>query len=69
MSRMRKRFRVTVKSVDAASVETTIGTIVVEAPDRAEAQRLALEKLWDAKLQASGSRPETHAERIAGEGG
>jgi hypothetical protein len=66
---MRKRFRVTVKAVDAASNETVLGTIVVDAPDRTQAGKIALERLWDPKLEAGGSRPATHVERIAGEGG
>jgi len=65
----KKRYRVTVKSIDAAAVASSIGTVVIEAADRAEAERLALQKLWTPQLEASGARPETHAERITGEGG
>ena len=65
----KKRYRVTVKSIDSSAVETTIGSVVVEAVDRAAAERIALQKLWDTSLEASGAHPSTHAERITGEGG
>jgi hypothetical protein len=64
-----KRYRVTVKAVDAGSAEKVVGSVIVEAADRDAAGRLALQKLWTEDLEQSGSRPVTHAERIAGEGG
>jgi hypothetical protein len=64
-----KRYRVTVKAVDAAAKETIVGSVVIEAGDRDAAGRLALQKLWTAELEQSGAKAVTHAERIAGEGG
>jgi hypothetical protein len=64
-----KRYRVTVKALDAASTERIVGSVVIDAPDREAAGRIALQKLWTPELEQSGARPATHAERIAGEGG
>lgn len=66
---MKKRYRVTVKSMGPAAEETVLGSVIVEAKDRDAAGQLGLAKLWKAELEATGARPETHVERIAGEGG
>jgi hypothetical protein len=66
---MRKRFRVTVKAVDAANVESEVGELTVDAKDRDEATRMVLEQLWTPELEASGKKPATHAARVSGEGG
>ena len=64
-----KRYRVTVKAVDAAAVESTVGSVFVDAKDRDAAGRLGLQKLWTPELEESGAKPATHVERVAGEGG
>ncbi len=66
---MKKRYRVTVKAVDASTAETTVGSVIVEAKDRDAASRLGLEKLWRPELEQTGAQARTHVERIAGEGG
>jgi len=66
---MRKRFRVTVRAVDAAGVETEVGNLTVDAKDRNEAAQKVLAQLWTPELEASGKKPATHAERVTGEGG
>jgi hypothetical protein len=63
----KKRYRVTVKV--EGSADEPIGSVVVEAKDRDAASRLGIEKLWKPELEASGGRPETHVERVSGEGG
>ncbi len=65
---MKKRYRVTVRAIDAAG-ETELGSVVVDAADRDAASRIGLEKLWKPELERAGARPGTHVERIAGEGG
>ncbi len=64
-----KRYRVTVKAMAQDGEETTVGSVIVEAPERELAGKLALQKLWTPELEKSGAKPATHAERIAGEGG
>jgi hypothetical protein len=66
---MRKRFRVTVRAVDADGAETEVGSLTVDAKDRGEAQQKVLAQLWTPELAASGKKPTTHAERVTGEGG
>jgi hypothetical protein len=66
---MRKRFRVTVKAVDAAGVETGVGELTVDAKDRDEATRKVLQQLWTPELEATGRKPATHTARVSGEGG
>ena len=65
----RKRFRVTVKAVDASNVESDVGELIVDAKDRDDATRKVLEQLWTPQLEASGKRPSTHTARVSGEGG
>ena len=64
-----KRFRVTVRPVSESAEEKILGTVIVDAPDRQAAGRIALQKLWTPELEGSGAKPATHCERIAGEGG
>lgn len=64
-----KRYRVTVKAVDAGATETVVGSVMVEAMDRDAAGKIAIQKLWTPELEQSGAKPATHAERVAGEGG
>jgi len=66
---MRKRFRVTVKAVDAAGVETGVGELTVDAKDRDEATRKVLQQLWTPEFEATGKKPATHTARVSGEGG
>jgi len=66
---MRKRFRVTVRAVDAGGGETEVGSLTVDAKDRVEAQQKVLAQLWTPELDAAGKKPSTHAERVTGEGG
>ncbi|HZR80247.1 MAG TPA: hypothetical protein VFD92_04040 [Candidatus Binatia bacterium] len=66
---MKKRYRVTVTAVGGSSSGTALGSVVVEAKDRDAASRLGIEKLWKPDLEAGGARPDTHVERITGEGG
>ncbi len=66
---MRKRFRVTVRAVDANGVESEVGNLTVDAKDRVEASQKVLAQLWTPELEASGKKPVTHAERVTGEGG
>lgn len=65
----RKRFRVTVKAVDAANVESDVGELIVDAKDRDDATRKVLAQLWTSELEASGKKPTTHTARVSGEGG
>lgn len=65
---MKKRYRVTVKALGATG-ETELGSVVVDADDRDAASRIGLEKLWKPELEQAGARPQTHVERITGEGG
>jgi hypothetical protein len=65
----RKRFRVTVKAVDASNVETDVGELIVDAKDRVDATRKVLQQLWTPELEASGKKPSTHTARVSGEGG
>jgi hypothetical protein len=65
----RKRFRVTVKAVDASNVETDVGELIVDAKDRDDATRKVLQQLWTPELEASGKKPSTHTARVSGEGG
>jgi hypothetical protein len=65
----RKRFRVTVKAVDAANVESDVGELIVDAKDRDDATQKVLQQLWTAELEASGKKPTTHTARVSGEGG
>ncbi|MBY0278262.1 hypothetical protein K2Z84_23285 [Candidatus Binatia bacterium] len=65
----RKRFRVTVKAVDAANVESDVGELIVDAKDRDDATRKVLAQLWTPELEASGKKPTTHTARVSGEGG
>ena len=66
---MKKRYRVSVKAIDSSSNATDLGSVVVEAKDRDAAMRIGKAKLWTPELEQSGASAETHAERIAGEGG
>jgi hypothetical protein len=66
---MRKRFRVTVRAVDASGGESEVGSLTVDAKDRNEASQKVLARLWTPELEASGKTPATHAERVTGEGG
>jgi hypothetical protein len=65
----RKRFRVTVKAVDASNVESDVGELIVDAKDRDDATRKVLAQLWTAELDAAGKKPSTHTARVSGEGG
>lgn len=65
----RKRFRVTVKAVDASNVESDVGELIVDAKDRDDATRKVLAQLWTPELEASGKKPTTHTARVSGEGG
>lgn len=60
----KKRYRVTVRTG-----ETTVGSVMVEAKDRDGAARAGIDKLWTPEHAASGATPETHVERVSGEGG
>ena len=65
----RKRFRVTVKAVDASNVESDVGELIVDAKDRDDATQKVLQQLWTPELEASGKKPSTHTARVSGEGG
>ena len=65
----RKRFRVTVKAVDASNVESDVGELIVDAKDRDDATRKVLQQLWTPELEASGKKPAMHTARVSGEGG
>ena len=65
----RKRFRVTVKAVDASNAESDVGELTVDARDRDDATRKVLAQLWTPELEASGKKPSTHTARVSGEGG
>ena len=65
----RKRFRVTVKAVDASNVESDVGELIVDAKDRDDATHKVLQQLWTPELEASGKKPATHTARVSGEGG
>jgi hypothetical protein len=65
----RKRFRVTVKAVDAANVESDVGELIVDAKDRDDATQKVLKQLWTSELEASGKKATTHTARVSGEGG
>ena len=65
----RKRFRVTVKAVDASNAESDVGELTVDAKDRDDATRKVLAQLWTPELEASGKKPSTHTARVSGEGG
>ena len=66
MTKRRKCYKVIVKSLGDAVPLTTIGTVIIESTDRAEAEKVALTTLRDMRLAALGMRAETHAERISG---
>ncbi len=65
----RKRFRVTVKAVDASNAESDVGELIVDAKDRDDATKKVLAQLWTPELEASGKKPSTHTARVSGEGG
>ena len=53
----RKRFRVTVKAVDASNAESDVGELIVDAKDRDDATQKVLAQLWTPELEASGKKP------------
>jgi len=65
----KKRYRVTVKAVGSTGGDRTVGTVVIEAHERVDAERMAIQKLWGNEQASAGGEPQAHAERITGEGG